>query len=130
VTTSLDDLRAELSISDPWEIAACIPQPLRVQIVQFADDWATAALTEPILVNGIRVLFALASPRHAGDRFERGTSRPVPVNIVLSACEVTQANDRREVQKAIASMPYFLTIGDLSLEVSQDESFTDTRKFS
>jgi hypothetical protein len=86
MSTSSGKLRAELSISDPWEVASCLSAALHGSVTRFAGDAVLVRLEEPVSINGVVVLSALATPRHVGVTFER-SGRSFAANIVLSARE-------------------------------------------
>jgi hypothetical protein len=99
MSTSSGKLRAEISISDPWEVASCLSAALRGSVTRFAGDAVLVRLDEPVSINGVLVLSALATPRHVGVTFER-SGRSFAANIVLSAREQPSFSGEGEPQPA------------------------------
>lgn len=99
MSTSSDKLIAELSISDPWEVASCLTAPLRGSVTRFAGDAVLVRLDEPVKVNGVLMVSALATPRHVGVTFER-SGRSFAANIVLSVSEQPSFMGRAASQQA------------------------------
>ena len=104
---------AELSISDPWEVASCLASPLLGSVVQSARDSALIRLDEPVLVGGILARSALATPRHVGVGFER-SARSVPANIVLSASDATALDCLDAARQAMARESCVAAVGAVS----------------
>jgi hypothetical protein len=110
MSTSLDMPRVEVSISDPWEISSVVATSLHGTAMNFSGNSAIVRLDQPISIDGVALLFAIATPRHADVCF-RQSGQPFASNIVLTADEPPPAEDR---EAATAQAPSVATIGTVS----------------
>jgi hypothetical protein len=77
---------AEITISDPWEVASLVTSPMRGTVVHLTGDSIVMTLDNPVPINGVVIHLAYATPRHVGVHFER-SGLALPSNILLGASE-------------------------------------------